>query len=145
MIDDGVYGLSFESHAIARTATDAADGPARHFGEALAVLRGGVILGSDPHGGVFRGRYRYDPACGEAVVEVQLAIPPHGVLLTGLEAGPEGAFLDVSGRFRPERPVSSAVLDIAGAPVTVELRYMGPLAKLFAQRNKTAANLIHDR
>lgn len=123
MIDDGVYGLSFESHTVPD------DGAGRAWGEALAVLRGGVILGSDPHGGVFRGRYRYDPACGEAVVEVQLAIPPHGVLLTGLEAGAEGAFVDVSGRFRPERPVSSAVVDIAGAPVAVELRFMGPLAK----------------
>lgn len=93
------------------------------------MLRAGVILGSDPHGGVFRGHYRYDPARGEAVVEVQLAIPPHRVLVTGLEAGPKGAFVDMSGRFRPERPVSSAVLDIAGAPVAVEFRFMGPLAK----------------
>lgn len=116
MIDDGVYGLSFET-------------PARPGDGGLAVLRGGLILGSDPHGGVFRGRYRYDPACGEATVEVRLAVPPHGVLLTGLEAGPEGAFLDVSGRFRPGRPVSSAVVDIAGTPVAVELRFMGPLAR----------------
>ncbi len=128
MIDDGVYGLSFESQAIPNKSTDATDRSARHVGEALAVLRDGIILGSDPHGGVFRGRYRYDPACDEAVVEVQLAIPPNGVLLTGLEVGPEGAFVDVSGRFRPGRPVSSAVLDIAGAPVAVELRFMGPLA-----------------
>lgn len=124
MIDDGVYGLSFESPL----KRDGAATPA-WSGEALAVLRGGVILGSDPHGGVFRGRYRYDPVCGEAVIEVQLAIPPHGVLLTGLEAGSEGAFVDVSGRFRPKRPVSSAVVDIAGAPLAVELRYMGPLKR----------------
>lgn len=123
MFDEGVYGVSFESGPAC------SDGGGRASGEALAVLRGGVILGSDAHGGVFRGRYRYDPACGEAVVEVQLAIPPHGVLLTGLEAGADGAFVDVSGRFRPERPVSTAVIDIAGVPVAVELRFMGPLAK----------------
>ena len=122
MIDDGVYGLHFEA-----AASRGGEGPASV--EGLAVLRGGLILGSDPHGGVFRGRYHYDPACGEAVVEVQLAIPPHGVLLTGLAAGPEGAFVDVSGRFRPRHPISSAVVDIAGAPVAVELRFMGPLAK----------------
>lgn len=122
MIDEGVYGLSFEASGIAGGGRSAS-------GEGLAVFRGGLILGSDPHGGVFRGRYHYDPACGEAVVEVQLAIPPHGVLVTGLEAGPEGAFLDVSGRFRPRHPISSAVVDIAGAPVAVELRFMGPLAR----------------
>ena len=121
MIDDGVYGLSFEAPAV--------PGAEQLASEGLAVLRGGLILGSDPHGGVFRGRYHYDPACGEAVVEVQLAIPPHGVLLTGLAAGPEGAFVDVSGRFRPRHPISSAVVEIAGAPVAVELRFMGPLAK----------------
>lgn len=124
MIDDGVYGLSFGSPS----KPDRAARPS-WSGEALAVLRGGVILGSDPHGGVFRGRYRYDPVRGEAVIEVQLAIPPHGVLLTGLEAGSQGAFIDVSGRFRPKTPVSSAVVDIAGAPLAVELRYMGPLKR----------------
>lgn len=123
MFDDGVYGLSFES------GPDFGGDGRRAWGEALAVLRGGVILGSDAHGGVFRGRYQYDPAHGEAVVDVQLVIPPHGVLLTGLAAGAHGASVDVSGRFRPERPVSTAVIDIAGVPVAVELRFMGPLAK----------------
>lgn len=122
MIDEGVYGLSFEAPA-----PPGADCSAS--GQGLAVFRGGLILGSDPHGGVFRGRYHYDPARGEAVVQVRLAIPPHGVLLTGLAAGPEGAFVDVSGRFRPRHPISSAVVDIAGAPVAVELRFMGPLAR----------------
>lgn len=134
MIDDGVYGLSFESPSNRDEATTDI-----WCGEALAVLRGGVILGSDPHGGVFRGRYRYDPVCGEAVIEVQLAIPPHGVLLTGLEAGSEGAFVDVSGRFRPNWPVSSAVVNVAGAPLAVELRYMGPLARQVGRRRS-----IHD-
>lgn len=122
MIDDGVYRLSFEAPA-----SRGEEGAISV--EGLAVLRGGLILGSDRHGGVFRGRYHYDPACGEALVEVQLAIPPHGVLLTGLEAGPEGAFIDVAGRFRPRHPISSAVVDIAGTPMAVELRFMGPLAR----------------
>jgi hypothetical protein len=120
MLDDGVYGLSFESGG-------AGADPIRS--EALAVLRGGCILGSDPHGGVFRGCCRYDGTRGEAVVEVRLAVPPNGVLLTGLEAGPDGAFLDVSGRFPPPKPVSSAVLDLGGVPVTVELRFVGPLSR----------------
>lgn len=123
MLDDGVYGLSFEScgAGIADTLS--------HRSEGLAVLRGGKILGSDRHGGVFRGCCRYDVACGEAIVEVQLAVPPNGVLLTGQEAGPDGAFIDVAGRFPLPRPVSSAVVDIAGAPVAVGLRFVGPLER----------------
>lgn len=119
MLDDGVYGLSFESRG------GREDSPLR--GEGLAVLRDGRVLGSDRHGGVFRGHYRYDAARGEAVVEVRLAIPPNGVLLTGLEAGPDGAFLDVRGRFPLSRPVSTTMVDIGGTTVAVELRFVGPL------------------
>ena len=122
MLDDGVYGLSFES----RGGGDADPLPL-HRGEALAVLRGGRVVGSDPHGGVFRGRCRYDATRGEAIVEVRLAVPPNGVLLTGLEAGPDGAFLDIAGRFPLPRPVSSAVIDLGGMPVAVALRFVGPL------------------
>lgn len=121
MLDDGVYGLSFEC----RDAGGRDD--SFHRGEGLAVLRDGTLLGSDRHGGVFKGRYRYDAVSGEAVVEVRLAIPPHGVLLTGREAGPDGAFIDVAGRFAPPRPLSSAVVDVGGAPIAIELRFVGPL------------------
>lgn len=121
MLDDGVYGLTFENHSALGV------NGASSYGDGLAVISGGRILGSDRYGGVFRGRYHYDDVCGEAVVEVRLAIPPHGVLLTGLEAGPNGAFVDVSGRFRPPSPVSSTVVDVSGMPLTVELRFVGPL------------------
>ena len=123
MLDDGVYGLSFESQV------PGDDGPGEGRSDGLAILRGGSILGSDRYGGVFRGHYSYDAATGEADVALRLAVPPHGVLLTGLEAGPDGIFVDVSGRFRPQQPVSSAVVDIAGAVVNVELRFVGPLTE----------------
>lgn len=119
VVHEGVYGLSF-------TATASAEMGDRV--EGLAVLRGGRVLGSDPHGGVFTGHYHYDAVRDEAVIAVRLAIPPNGVLLTGLEAGPEGLLVDISGRFAPGKPVSSAVVDVAGAPVAVELRFVGPLA-----------------
>lgn len=128
MLDEGVYGLRFEGPRVeGETAAGGSDGSA--CGEGLAVLRGGQILGSDRYGGVFKGRYRYDAACGEAFVEVRLAIPPNGVLLTGLEAGPDGAFVDVSGRFQPPKPVSCAVVDVSGVPMAVELRFVGPLTR----------------
>jgi hypothetical protein len=55
-------------------------------------------------------------------------VPPHGVLLTGFEAGPDGAVVEVSARFPSANPVSSAIVELAGAPVAVELRYVGALS-----------------
>ena len=121
MLNDGIYGLSFTTLDVPGGAGDPA------HGEGLAVLRGGEILGFDPHGGLFRGRYRYDAGRHAAMIEVRLAVPPHGVLVTGYRAGPAGAAVDIRGVFVPPRPVSSAVVDVAGMPVAVELRYVGPL------------------
>jgi hypothetical protein len=118
MLDDGVYGLSFA----------AIDGD-RARGDGIAVLRGGQILGSDAHGGLFKGSYRFDAARGGTVVEAQLAVPPHGVLVTGYAAGSEGAFVDIHACFAPDSPASSAVIDVAGMPVSVELRYVGRLGR----------------
>ena len=121
MLHDGVYGLGFKSPG------PQGHDPALGQGDGLAILRGGRIVGSDRHGGVFTGSYRYDASRGETRVTVRLAIPPHGVLLTGFAAGPEGAMVDVAGSFKQPAPVSSAVIDIAGAPIVVELRFVGSL------------------
>lgn len=122
MLDDGIYGVSFA----AAEALDGGSGDAR--GEGLLVLRGGTVLGSDAFGGVFRGSYHYDDRARAAVVELRLAVPPGGVLVTGYEAGPEGASLDIRASFAPARPVTAAVIDVAGRPVAVALRYMGELS-----------------
>ncbi len=120
MLDDGVYGLSFSNG-------NEACREELFLGEGLAVLRDGVLLGSDRNGSVFRGRCSYDAARDEAHVTLKLAIPPNGVLLTGLEAGPEGAVLEIAGRFDPPRPVSSTMIEIDGGRLAVELRFVGPL------------------
>lgn len=123
MLNDGFYDLRF----LCRSEGAGGD-EAPLTTEGMAVLRDGRILGSDRNGGVFKGSCRYDPARDEAIVEVRLAVPPHGVLLTGLEAGPEGAILDLSGRFSPALPVSSTVIRIGEEALSVELRFFGPLA-----------------
>ena len=120
MLDDGVYGLSFSNGNEA-----CCEEPFRS--EGLAVLRDGVLLGSDRNGIVFRGRCTYNAARDEAHVTLKLAIPPNGVLLTGLEAGPEGALLEIAGRFDPPRPLSSTLIEIGGERLAVELRFVGPL------------------
>ncbi len=117
MLDDGVYELSFVG--CGEDASCRSDG--------FAVLRDGHLLGSDRNGGVFRGHCRYDAVERCAVVEVRLIVPPNGVLLTGHEAGPDGALIDVAGRFPLPKPVSTTVVTVAGAQMEVELRFMGPL------------------
>lgn len=119
-MDDGVYRLSFAN-------CDAKGDDASFRSDGLAVLRDGLLLGSDRHGGVFRGHCQFDKVRGEAVVSVRLALPPNGVLLTGLEAGPDGAVLEISGSFAPPKPVSTTVIEIGGRRLAVELRFVGPL------------------
>lgn len=126
MVRDGLYGLRIAAPQAGGGPQPAGRGSAERV-EALAVLRGGRLLGSDPNGGVFTGHYRYDASCGEAVVTLRLAVPPNGVLLTGLEVGPEGMMLDLSGRFAPPQPLSSGTVVVAGIPVSVELEFVGPL------------------
>jgi hypothetical protein len=117
MLEDGIYGLRFAgSHD-----GDPADG------DGLAVLRAGKVLGSDPLGAVFTGTYEFDAARQLNKVRLRLDVPPDGVLVTGYAAGPAGATLDVVGAFAGSPADTTAFIQIAGAPVGVQIRYLGPL------------------
>ncbi len=117
MLEDGLYGLTFT--AIRDGGADA--------GNALAVLRNGRILGSDPWGGVFVGSCEFDSHAGLSKVRVQFDVPPEGTLITGFSAGPAGAVLDIVGGVEGASPLAETVVEIAGTPVNVELTYLGPL------------------
>jgi hypothetical protein len=117
MLEDGIYGLRFAaSH----------DGEPEQ-GSGLAVLRAGKVLGSDPLGAVFTGSYEYDAARQLNRVRLRLDVPPDGVLVTGFSAGPAGATLDIVGAFAGASAATTAFVQIAGAPVGVQLTYLGPL------------------
>lgn len=118
MLDNGVYRLSFQRRG--------AEGS--EYGDGLAVVRDGRILGSDRFGGVFAGCCRLDPAGGGSLVQVQLAMPPHAVLLTGFEAGPQGTTLEITALIKRPAPVSKGIVEVAGEAIEVELMYVGPLA-----------------
>jgi hypothetical protein len=100
MLENGIYGLRFAASHDGEPAD----------GSGLAVLRDGKVLGSDPLGAVFTGTYEFDAARQLNRVRLRLDVPPDGVLVTGFSAGATGA-----------------TLDIAGAPVGVQIRYLGPL------------------
>jgi hypothetical protein len=117
MLEDGLYGLRYST-----LCEDRCDG-----GNALAVLRNGRVLGSDPWGGVFIGSCEFDTETGQNKVRLQFDVPPDGTLITGFSAGPEGAVLDIVGALEAARPRSATVVEVAGTRVSVELTYLGPL------------------
>lgn len=117
MLSDGLYGLTYR--------TD--EGGEVTRGEGLAVLRAGQILGSDAWGGVFSGSCWHDLDHDVSLMHVRLDVPPFGELMTGMFAGPEGAQLDISAEFGVPAPTASAVVDVGGRPLAVELRYLGPI------------------
>lgn len=117
MLRDGIYGLRY---------TAAAGGPSQD-GDALAVLRDGRILGSDPWGGVFAGCCEFDAAARTNRMSLRFKVPPQGELITGFCAGPDGAVLDIMGACLPDAFEATVVVEVAGAPVSVHLTYLGPL------------------
>jgi hypothetical protein len=117
MLQDGIYGLHYT--AVGDGAADA--------GKALAVLRGGKILGSDPWGGVFTGSCEFDPAERLSKVRLRFEVPPEGTLITGFSAGPAGATLDIVGAIPRPAPKATTVVEVAGVPLSVQLTYLGPL------------------
>ena len=117
MFDEGLYALRY-THA---------EKDQHETGSALAVLRSGKILGSDRWGGVFSGSYEFEPATETNTMHVRLSVPPDGELITGHQAGPEGATIDIVGTFVRATPLSTATVDVAGNPVDIELTYLGPL------------------
>lgn len=117
MMDEGIYGLEYRAEFMGEAET----------GSALAALRNGKILGSDRWGGVFVGSYDYDPVSERNSVHLRLSVPPEGRLITGFSAGPEGAAIDIVGSFERAAPVTTAVAKVAGHPVEVTMKYLGPL------------------
>jgi len=117
MLEDGLYGIAY---AAGRERMPSE-------GSALATLRRGRIMGSDPWGGVFTGSCKFDAARRLSTIELRLDVPPHGELITGFSAGPAGASIDIVAAFEGAAPKLSSIIDVAGRPVRVELTYLGPL------------------
>lgn len=117
MLDDGVYSLDYRGESNGESAV----------GDALAVLRNGRILGSDRLGGTFTGSYDFDAETDANTLHVRLAVPPGGTLVNGFSAGPNGASIEIVGKFDRAAPVSKTSIEIGGKPVEVQLTYIGPL------------------
>jgi len=119
MLRNGIYGLEFT----------AARAGGAGGASALAILRDGKILGSDCWGGVFVGSCEFDPKAHLNKVRLSFKVPAEGKLITGFSAGPDGAVLDIVGAVERAGPSATTAVDVAGAPVRVELTYLGPLPR----------------
>jgi hypothetical protein len=128
MLANGLYDLRFS--AVHEGMSDAGTG--------LAMLRDGRILGSDPWGGVFVGSCEFDPADRINTVRLRFEVPPDGKLITGFDAGSDGAVFDIVGTLPADASHATTVVDVAGAPVNVELSYLGPLPNERAPRRSPA-------
>ncbi|MDX2290376.1 MAG: hypothetical protein NW217_16345 [Hyphomicrobiaceae bacterium] len=115
MFDEGLYSLSYGAQGL------------EDRDSALAVLRNGKILGSDRLGGVFSGSYEFDESAEVNRMHVRLQVPPCGTLVTGYAVGPQGAVIDIVGAFERAAPVARTTVDVLGAPVDVQLTYLGAL------------------
>jgi len=135
MLEDGIYGLHY---------TAARSGEADE-GNALAVLRAGKILGSDPWGGVFVGSCEFDADARLNKVHLRFDVPPEGMLITGFSAGPTGAVLDIVGAVERAAPNATMVVEVAGAPVCVQLTYLGPLPSQRPRRASGVTTGVHER
>jgi hypothetical protein len=120
MLSDGIYGVEF-AHSKRRNSKSPPDS------EALAVFRGGTILGSDPWGGVFTGTYAQCPATGAYQFHVLLNMPPKGKLITGFAAGPDGAQVDIYAAFDAFVRAASSMVTLEGKPLHVTVSFLGPL------------------
>ena len=117
MFQQGLYKIAYRS----------LDTKTPETGSALAILRDGKILGSDPNGGVFMGTYAFDLARALSHVELQIDVPPGGELITGFLGGTQGATLNVDGHFQSPNANSKAIINVGSGRIEVELSYLGPL------------------
>lgn len=116
-LPEGIYKLVYRAARQSLVQSD----------EAMASLRNGRILGSDRQGGLFSGECTYDPKTGRTQMRIDILVPPHARLVTGFQAGAEGATLAVAFILQGELPVSHAVFVVFGESVELELTYLTPL------------------
>ncbi len=115
--EDGLYSLTFVLEG----------GRGDEFGDALAVLRDGRLLGSDKHGGVFEGQLS-TTRCGSAsCLALTMRVPPGGVLVTGQHFGGKEAMLDVVGVLSHIGGEMNGVCDLFGERLAIQFRYVGDL------------------
>jgi hypothetical protein len=121
---DGLYKIVYSADAQPVVAPD----------EALAVVRRGRIFASDRHGGVYRGVDAASHANGCSLT-IAADVPPRGELVTGFSGGRNGATAAIEAVLDPTAQVQRAVIHIEGAPLEIDITYLGQLTMLPRRRS----------
>ena len=97
-------------------------------GQALFILRQGVLVGADPLGVRFDGTYALNKDGSNYVGAVMVAAPPNGQLVQGVNSGPAGLSYEVPLAL-PADFISSSFLslDTPLGPVNVRLELLRTL------------------
>lgn len=107
---------------------------------ALVLVRNGQFIGSDGLGALVRGTCVRSSGSNRAIASGALSMPPDGMLVTGLTAGPGGGLIEFVAAFEPPSPRSVARIEIGGGEVDVEIKYVGTLgSKAGGGRGKMAS------
>lgn len=117
MCQDGLYKIVYPSDTQLL----------REFDEALAVVRNGSVLCSDRNGGVYHGAGVLDADQRCFQVDMTIDVPAGRELVTGFAGGGRGAQAAVVAHLDPRLRNQRSVIHINGAPVEIEISYLGPL------------------
>ncbi len=116
MLMDGIYKIAYSQ------------GPQPQDDEiALAVVRNGKVFASDQNGGVYISDVTKTLTEQISISYITALVPPHGMLVTGIEAGADGAEIEMTAIVDPTRERQTAKLDLAGTTIEIDVIYIGPL------------------
>lgn len=117
MCQDGLYKIAYLSDTQLEG----------EFDEALAVVRSGSVLCSDRNGGVYHGAGILDDDRRCFRVDMTIDVPAGRELVTGFAGGARGAQAVVVAHLDPDLRNQRSVIHINGAPVEIQISYLGPL------------------
>lgn len=121
IVPNGIYALSFR--AAPKHSQDAGE---TAFG--LAIVRNGRLFGSDRGGCVISGQLMASPQ-EMCAFDGSICAPAHGELITGSVTGPSDLTIAVHAVAIDDAKVLRFRADVAGQPVHVTARYVGPLPR----------------
>ncbi len=94
---------------------------------ALAVVRNGKVFASDQHGGVYISDVTKTLTDKICISYFTALVPPFGMLVTGIEAGADGAEIEMTAIVDPTSKQQTATLELAGTTIEVDVIYVGSL------------------
>lgn len=115
MLRDGIYRLTY------------GDAHSAFQDSALAVVRNGVVLASDPYGGVYRSLTCTPDGNDRVQLTMRCVIPPDGELVTGQTGGPDGREIMASATIDATADQQTVTADMGGVPLPLRIDYLGPL------------------